>query len=198
MLKNKKEMVVKNKHKTFVLLFCTTIFLSCANRGERDEEKINFAVGLPTEKASMLKMDLNEVSKDSFPVCVNEMTIHIGTLQGLKPQQKSELYKFGQCIDGTNSFDVIWVINDELKKKGESEESVYEKLPDSMIIDGVDSYVFKLPLKKIKDPLLDDPYDFPSEVIVTKYSINSTSLIGRFKIKNWEEYVQLQYNCVGK
>jgi hypothetical protein len=148
---------------------------------------------------------INHKSNFNDLKCNDVLKIWYGALQSLKKGQNKELYVFGQCISENNSFDIIWVMNisyedrakydiDELKS--EFARNAFKK--ESHIKNGFMSFVFKLPLKEIKDPLLDDPYIFPCKVEVLYNSGNDDVLLSRgfFNVDSWEDYVQLQYNQI--
>jgi hypothetical protein len=189
--------------------------MSCQPKTESVESfgfpKVDLSLGIKENNSSeIIRPDDDtevHIYKNNFNdlKCNNVLKIWYGALQSLKKGQNKELYVFGQCISESNSFDIIWVMNisyedrvkydiDELKS--EFARNSFKK--ESHLKNGFMSFVFKLPLKGIKDPLLDDPYIFPCRVEVLYNSGNDDVLLSRgiFDVDSWEDYVQLQYNQI--
>jgi|GEM_PF-2023651 len=161
----------------------------------------------PAETEFIMPGDSSETHfKDVFQrafifKCDEELRIWIGSLQSLESNQKKEKYVFGQCISGKDAgFDVIWAMNEPYEQRTENENNLESKFEtnynNNVIVEGFNTFLFKLFLQKVKDPLLDDPYNFPVTVSVFRNSGDSFIRKGDFVVNTWEEYVQLQYKFI--
>lgn len=190
--------------KLFVLYSTFFLFLGCITRTEQVKKHLENkgqATGIQSF-ASCLNYS-NLVSNNTF-LCDRQFRTWYGSIQGLSQNQTKELYVFGQCQSQQNGFDVIWVNNklhksltfnklDELEKRFEKED-----FQENYLKKGFSAYFFRLPLKEVKDPLLDFPYEFPCKVEVYYNSGKNEKInkVGEFDVLSWEDYVQLQYSCL--
>ncbi len=128
-----------------------------------------------------------------------------GTLQALNESQQKEIYIFERCINNGDSFETILVSNfpsyinssdkvDYLKEKFNNSQR------DGASVKGFTSFIFKLPLNELNDPLLDDPYKFPCNVTAyfSQTENNNFFMIESILINSWEEYQQFQFECISK
>lgn len=108
-------------------------------------------------------------------------------------------------MSNENSFDVVWLLNksneerlnistDELKRNYEMYAS--KETSDDLF----KVFYFKLPMKQVDDPLLDDPYYFPVvvEIFIQDNRGFEPKFLKKETVSNWDEYVQLQYLILSK
>jgi len=181
----------------FKLVISLMFFCSCTSFNEKKELIVSLEKDFSPEDSVKSENSMDNLLIDLS--CDKSLSLYIGGLQGLNEIQYSEIYKFGQCNNGQSSFDIIWVLDKPYEQRSKIDASFYDKIPDSMMLKDFVTYLFKLPLKQVSDPLLDDPYVFPStvEVFALHSETNITSL-GTYRIKSSKEYVQLQYKSIFK
>ncbi len=180
-------------HKYFIYIIGYFLMSSCSN-----QEVSPKVFDVNTENVSTETQ--NKKNDISF---YENKTLHIylGSLQSLNENQKKEIYKFGQHIDGINSFDVIWVLNKPyIERQLEPNlQDGYDNSEASFVNEKFASFIFQLPLKNIEDILLDDPYQFPCNVDVFLLNKKRELInLGNFEVKTWEDYIQLQYKVIFK
>lgn len=137
--------------------------------------------------------------------CPSELMISIGALQrvGSRPQ---DLYVFGKCMpkDGLG-LDIIWIPElagnnvltaDELIAKYRDSKCLSRST--NLTRSGFRTTVFDLPLKEVKDPLLDDPYKFPCIVVTYVSEGEELKLLSKTRVGSWESYVELQASVLAR
>ena len=198
------------------LFLCAIIILSfsCTNnaKGDLHDKNLNAihipTINIPDENSTLISNDNssedNSTSDINFPHCDKDLMIWHGGLQSLNAGQIRELYHFGQCISGSESFDFIWVLDTNYEQRSKLDVEDIRKLFKSNDFDKqylkkeFSTFIFKLPLAEVEDPILDNPYVFPCTVETYYGSSKTGGLIfkGTFDVATWEEYTQLRYNSI--
>ena len=126
-----------------------------------------------------------------FP-CTENLEIWQGTIQKLKKHQLREvlLFGIGNCED--ESIEVIWKHNHQKSTAGLS----LDELDLKIFSEEYASFVFTLPLVKVEDYLIDDPYKFPCKVSAFVIESGTCKKVDELVVLSWEEYAQLQYRTV--
>src|SRR5690554_4264065 len=200
-------MKLKGKGMFYSFILAFILAYGCSNtHGNKEKSNVmskvtkgeNISVTTETENEII---GLNSISIDSIVsnlVCRKFFRISEGALQSLHKGQHSELYRFGQCNEGKESFEVIWVLDKPYEQRTNIiDVDFYNNVSDSIVIANFITYLFKLPLNEVTDPLLDDPYTFPADVEVFALRNNKKSeYIGKYHINSWDNYIQLQYKTI--
>lgn len=217
-MENKTQSMIKFS----ICIFCAFVIISCENKKQNKnnlltlESSINDYTfskleGLESEYIDTVQIKSSSMKhEDSLPSpslklaeCNEATNLWFGSFQSLKPKQKKEIYAFERCINGSDSYELIWVLDrpyEERKNIGVDEITTLfdtSKRVDSFTVKDFKSYIFVLPLQEISDPLFDDPYIFPSKV--KAYINNGEGDFEMLEIKEiyrWEDYVQFQYKCI--
>lgn len=191
----------------FCLIFITTQACQSNKKvdiGQYSVKSVDIVtIGKSNEtQVSLSSSDLTTKLECDFN-CKVFLRISYGRIQN--PNESFGICRMGQCISDENSFDIIWLLNKptEERSKTDSDElkDLYETyLKDEQYHDLFKVFYFKMPMKKVHDPLLDDPYYFPVyvEVYIQENYSSKPLFLKKQKLSNWNEYVKLQIEVLGQ
>jgi len=134
---------------------------------------------------------------------INNLHIWYGSIQQIS-ENNNEIFHFGQYLSNNldSTFDVNWVMDQPIEIRKRKKDIIEKKFSKNikniknLILDDFNTYVFKLPLKKIEDPILDDPYIFPCKVTVFVNDKKRLIKIKESKVMNWSDYNTLRLNII--